>query len=327
MDEVDALKDYLQKQIREAEAQLNQGNYALMEKKEFAYKTVTHNDKTSTELTANVYYTPPQTNESTNPRPIALHFHGGGFVVGSKDDTAAIHLEFLLGHGFVVVAPNYRLCPTILAIEEPVQDSLDCYEWARSDLPKLLQPEGITLDTERLVALGSSCGGTIAHHMTKASLPPLAILDIACQKFLRDPCFTSGVLPPGYTSLPPLSQSFIDQVYSEVPAPASSPVPWGPEGMDFSRPRFAWMFSTGSKGTVFREITPGGDTDTLDPDSLVKVDLARRAHEMLKAKGVESELIVVEGKDHGVDEEVKKGERDYEDVARAFEFLKMHVEA
>ncbi|KAF2166954.1 hypothetical protein M409DRAFT_23001 [Zasmidium cellare ATCC 36951] len=318
-----------------------------MEKQEFTYKTVTYDDTTTTILKANVYYTPAHKNESPEARPIALYFHGGGFIVGSKDDISPLHLDLLLSHGFVIVAPNYRLCPTILATEGPVQDSLDCYEWARRDLPQLLQAEGVALDAERLVALGTSCGGTIAHHMKKSPHPPREILDIAGQKFLGDPWFTSGLLPPGYTSLPSLSPSFIEKVHSEFPPPTSFPVPWGPEGISFDRPRFAWMFSSSVKGTTFKEIT-GGDTDTLDPvaifndigdgkcpatsflhggeDSLVNMKFARRAWEILRRKGVECDLILVEGRDHGFDEDVKEGEEGYEEVAKAFDFLIRHVE-
>jgi acetyl esterase/lipase len=84
--------------------------------------------------------------------------------------------------GFVVVAPNYRLAPTINAFDGPVTDVRDAYTWATSELPVLLEKDaGVHVDPERVVVFGHSCGGTLAL-LTVSILPSVAII-----AFLGDP--------------------------------------------------------------------------------------------------------------------------------------------
>lgn len=93
----------------------------------------------------------------------ALYFHGGNFVCGSKELLGKFHIQQLIDFGFVVVSVNYRLCPTISLFDGPVTDALDAYAWARTTLlARLREDHDIKVDGDRIVALGHSCGGTLA---------------------------------------------------------------------------------------------------------------------------------------------------------------------
>lgn len=51
----------------------------------------------------------------SNPRPIVVFVHGGGFVAGSKDEDGTFHRnvgEYFARHGYIALVPNYRLAPS-----------------------------------------------------------------------------------------------------------------------------------------------------------------------------------------------------------------------
>lgn len=114
----------------------------------------------------------------SNSVPLAFYAHGGTFTIDSKDALPGPQRQKLVELGFVVVSPNYRLGPIISASDGPVADVKDCYTWAKKELPTALQKETqVKLDPTRVVALGHSCGGTLAlllvsyHHDKRSHLP------------------------------------------------------------------------------------------------------------------------------------------------------------
>lgn len=170
--------------------------------------------------------------------------------------------------------------------------------------------------------------------------PPCAILDLCGLKYVRDQSFHAP------TKIPPLelpSVEFRDKIYEDVPAPASAPPPFGPKGFDVTSYRNAWLLGTMKDGQLFEKIVPDGNYDKIDPalllapscpptffvhgsaDTSVSVELSRRAYETLKATGVESELIVVEGASHAFDMNTKVGDPGYEAVIKGLEFLRSHT--
>ena len=66
--------------------------------------------------------------------------------------------------GFVVVIPNYRLCPQVSVWEGPVQDSKDVLAWCQEELDGVLSKEdgGVKVDGEKVAAVGYSAGGELA---------------------------------------------------------------------------------------------------------------------------------------------------------------------
>jgi acetyl esterase/lipase len=92
--------------------------------------------------------------------------------VGSKEMVPKPQIDSLTELGFVVIIPNYRLCPQISVFDGPVADAKDALIWSRTKLPGLLSEEGIIVDPERVAALGHSAGGGLA--LLLVSLFPLA---------------------------------------------------------------------------------------------------------------------------------------------------------
>ncbi|KAK7739360.1 hypothetical protein SLS63_001703 [Diaporthe eres] len=301
-----------------------------MERKEYIFKEV---DGVS--IDADVYFRRDQSTKS----PIALHFHGGNFTVGSKAMLPPYHRDRLLDLGFIVVSANYRLCPTITLYEGPVKDSLDAYEWVRLSLPGLLEKEGVSADGSRIVVLGHSCGGTLA--LLTASLPnrPKAILDLFGMKYLQDPIFHTAA-----PTKPAFDQQFIDQVHKDVPPPTSGPSPMGPNGPDFSNYRVAWMFNAIKAGNHLTTVVADGNFARVDPaplfsnasfpptyfvhgteDTLVDAKVSKQAYDELKSHDVESELVLVEGAGHGFDAKLVPGDQTSAVIDKALDFLKRHV--
>ena len=71
--------------------------------------------------------------------------------------------------GFVVVNPEYRLCPHVSAYEGPFQDAKDLLVWCHDQLPSLLkEAANVQVDAQKVVVLGQSAGGLLA--LTTVSL-------------------------------------------------------------------------------------------------------------------------------------------------------------
>ncbi|KAM0415898.1 hypothetical protein ACHAPT_013160 [Fusarium lateritium] len=273
----------------------------------------------------------------------SLHFHGGNFTVGSKELLVRHQAEKLVDLGFVVVSANYRLSPTITVFEGPVKDALDAYRWAQMTLPELLSADaGVNVDGSRIVTLGHSCGATLALLTAGLPRPPLAILDVYGIKYLTDGAYHTPLpAPPGS---PEFDQDFVGQIWKDMPPPTFAPPPVGPSGPDFTSHRVAWMFESMGKGKLLKATVGDDNYDRVDPvplftnvhfpptyfihgteDKLVPVRLSQRAHDELKSRGVETELVLVEGGQHGFDENAQPGDSVFGLLTKGFEFLKAHV--
>jgi acetyl esterase len=88
-------------------------------------------------------------------RPMLLYVHGGGFTVGSSEDTAYITSRMAQDAGVVVVSVNYRLAPE-WPFPAALEDCLAAFRWMRT--------RGATIggDPERIAVGGDSAGGNIA---------------------------------------------------------------------------------------------------------------------------------------------------------------------
>jgi acetyl esterase/lipase len=87
----------------------------------------------------------------------------------------------LLAHGFLPVSLDFRLCPEVNLIEGPIADIRDGYQWAREKMPHELSKLGVSVDVEKIVAIGWSTGGHLALSLAWSTLqaglpPPTAIL-------------------------------------------------------------------------------------------------------------------------------------------------------
>ncbi|MGA1835430.1 alpha/beta hydrolase [Herbiconiux sp. 11R-BC] len=64
--------------------------------------------------------------------PVVLYFHGGGFTVGSSEDTDYLARRIARDAGVLVVSANYRLAPEH-PFPTPLDDAMDVYRWLRGD--------------------------------------------------------------------------------------------------------------------------------------------------------------------------------------------------
>lgn len=87
-------------------------------------------------------------------------------MLGSSKMVNKDQIEDCLSRGWIVLAPNHRLCPQVNLLEGPMQDCRDLLTWiyngglqnALSSLTDTPYP----LDLDRVFAFGTSSGGTLA---------------------------------------------------------------------------------------------------------------------------------------------------------------------
>jgi acetyl esterase len=90
-----------------------------------------------------------------SPQPLIVHFHGGGWVIGSLDTADGVCRFLSTSVGARVLSVDYRLAP-----EHPfpaaVEDAFAAFRWAAVRAPEL------DSDPSRIVLAGDSAGGNLA---------------------------------------------------------------------------------------------------------------------------------------------------------------------
>jgi acetyl esterase len=109
----------------------------------------------------------PRSAASDAPLPVLLYVHGGGFTVGSSDDTDYITRRLARDNGMLVVSADYRLAPEY-PFPTPLEDVYDVYRWLRAHASR------IGGDSAWVGAAGDSAGSNFA-----AALPLRARADAA----------------------------------------------------------------------------------------------------------------------------------------------------
>jgi acetyl esterase/lipase len=104
------------------------------------------------------------------PMPVALLFHGGGWVSGDKDEIALDVLPYL-AMGFAVANVDYRLARVATA-PAAVEDSRCALRWV------IRHAKQYGLDVDRLILVGSSAGAHLA--LMDALAPAAAGFDNLC---------------------------------------------------------------------------------------------------------------------------------------------------
>lgn len=175
--------------------------------------------------------------------------------------------------------------------------------------------------------------------------PPKAILDLFGFKYLRDPFYHTGTSTqpqPGAPALP--SVEFINKVFSDIPPPTAARPPFGPNGLDLSTPRQAYLIASVRKGTQFDAIIAEDEYDRVDPEKLlnspdfpptcfvqgtadvvVDAKFSQWAYAELQKNRVRSELYLVEGMAHGFDARLKRGDAAFVSIQKGVDFLAEHV--
>ncbi|KAL4993185.1 Alpha/Beta hydrolase protein [Aspergillus recurvatus] len=312
----------------------------------------------SSTITADIYLPPPQPSQPNNEPthcPVLINIHGGAFMLGHSRMVSLPQISDCLARGWIVAAPNHRLCPGVDVLSGPVADIRDFLAWIYADqyeggLDSFLQGQGkgYRVDKERVMAFGTSSGGFLALSLGyDVPRPPKAILDFYGAAHFTHPSWTQP-LPHVKSMLPPFESDFLAKVYTEFPIPTTSGISLEGQAAtsnkpDFSRSRDAFALTQIANGNVLRVIFPPecGDIRGVDPvarikkgdgfpptfivhgdrDRMVSVEVSRELYRVLKERGVQCGIVEVEGEDHTFALGMDVGSRTWERQREGFEWL------
>lgn len=233
--------------------------------------------------------------------PVLLYVHGGGFTVGSSDDTDYITRRLASDNGMLVVSADYRLAPEY-PFPTPLEDVYDVYRWLRTDAPR------VGGDPTWVGAGGDSAGSNFA-----AALPLRARKD--------------GVPAP---SAVVLLGAFVDFVAERWPSFQAM----APRGIVYDSAFFGFIRGAYVPTTPWTDplVSPiYGDLADYPPTVIATgthdpiVDSARAFAALLREAGSPVGEYFPEGMPHGFyffpDVQVPEGDRAFDEVRR---FLRAH---
>jgi acetyl esterase/lipase len=209
-----------------------------------------------------------------DPMPVALLFHGGGWVSGDKDEIALEVVPYL-AMGFAVANVDYRLARVATA-PAAVEDSRCALRWV------IRHAKQYGLDVDRLILVGSSAGAHLA--LMAALAPATAGFDGLCPG--DEPLKVAAVI------------NFFGVVdVGELLAP--------PSARDFA---VGWIGHRADAAALARRVSPiayvhkGAPpifTAHGDADPVVPFAQARRLHQALDSAEVPNQLYVLHKAGHG----------------------------
>lgn len=161
--------------------------FSAFSKRDIAYSSINGHDIFATVLTPTKLQDQPSA-----PRPVLVHWHGGGFVVGHRTygpwwplwsvplvrkqlrtpgvggrdqrlTSAHRTLELALSRSAIVISPDYRLLPEASGVDI-LTDVEAFWTWMQRELPLIAARESWPAypDLSRVVVLGESSGGYLA---------------------------------------------------------------------------------------------------------------------------------------------------------------------
>ncbi|OYP34925.1 alpha/beta hydrolase [Rhodopirellula sp. MGV] len=93
--------------------------------------------------------------DASDPRPVIMFFHGGGWVLGDLATHDGVCRRLAKESGCAVVAVDYRLAPEI-QYPGPIDDCYAATEYVYQNA------ESLSVDASRLAVVGDSAGGYLA---------------------------------------------------------------------------------------------------------------------------------------------------------------------
>ncbi|KAK3358026.1 Alpha/Beta hydrolase protein [Lasiosphaeria hispida] len=97
-------------------------------------------------------------------RPVLIHFHGGGFILGTALDPQTLPLwQYAGARGAVIVSPCHRLLPEAKA-SQILEDIKDFWDWVYTSLASTVSDTWpkVSIDLSHIAAAGQGSGGTLA---------------------------------------------------------------------------------------------------------------------------------------------------------------------
>ncbi|PWY62760.1 alpha/beta-hydrolase [Aspergillus eucalypticola CBS 122712] len=322
--------------------------------------TVQYKEANGSKITTDIYLPPTPTtttSENDTPKnyPVLINIHGGVFMLGHSRMVSMPQVDDCLARNWIVVVPNHRLCPQVNMLEGPITDIRDLLAWIYDgQLDAFLAGAGADaalyrVDMDRVMAFGTSSGGTLALSLGySVPRPVAAILDFYGAVHFTHPFWTQP-LPDVQRTLPPLDPAFLQKIYDEYPVPTDSSISLEGQtelaggskakGPDFSRPRDAFALTQVANGTVLQACYPDRDVREIDPvvhvgkgfpptfivhgdcDTKVSIEVSRELWRVLRENGVECGMVEVPGEDHTFAMGMQVGGRTWELQRQGFEFL------
>ena len=222
----------------------------------------------------------------SQPTPVVIVIHGGGWIAGTKEERT-LEIAPFLQMGFSAVNVEYRLAQTSLA-PAAVEDCRCALHWVFANAKKY------NFDPARVVLQGGSAGGHLV--LTTGMLTPAAGFDKECWTGQEN--FWSQ--SPGTDSDPRVAAIVnwfgISDVLDELHGPNAKgyAVIWlgdQPNADDLAKRLSPINYVTRSTPPI---ITIHGDKDALVP-----YGQSVRLHKALDAAGVPNQLYTVPGANHG----------------------------
>ncbi|KZT58171.1 hypothetical protein CALCODRAFT_433048 [Calocera cornea HHB12733] len=137
-------------------------------------------------------YTPPG-EKPEGGWPVLVYYHGGGWVLGTLDSSAAMCTQLCIGSKCVVVSVDYRLAPEHV-YPAAVEDSWDVLQWVHDK-----GPEEIGINPNKIAVGGGSAGGhlsAVVAHKSALRSPPIPLV----YQLLLVPCTDLSPTTTAYPS-------------------------------------------------------------------------------------------------------------------------------
>ena len=220
----------------------------------------------------------------TEPVPLVVNFHGGGWVEGNKD-RSMLGLMRYLQMGFAVANVGYRL-GRVSPAPAAVEDTRCALRWLTR------RAKQYKFDTGKIVLTGGSAGGHLA--LISGMLPAGNPFDRACATD-DSTRWVSGVEPP-------LAVAAIINYFGIVDVEDML------TGTNAKHYAIEWLGAANNREALARSVSPihyvrSGLPAILsvhgDADTLVPYAHSVRLHEALAKAGVVNEFLTVPGGGHG----------------------------
>jgi acetyl esterase/lipase len=238
----------------------------------------------------------------TPPYPTVVTIHGGGFFAGGLSTLRPL-ARALQGEGYAVVNITYRLVPEWLH-PAAVEDAFCALAWVAANA------EASKLNLERLFVLGESAGGYLATQLTSADDPWLYLEN--CPQPLPAVTFKGAV---AYFPLVDYTAEDFQPIGGGLAMGLLAGIDWQIGMLDDATMRDAQALS-------LLPLIDGDEPPFLlihgERDRLVPASQSELLQTALRDVGVDAELLLIPGADHGFAAQIGNGagEQAYEAVLR-----------
>jgi acetyl esterase/lipase len=231
-------------------------------------------------------YTPAETTPQSQPTPVVVVIHGGGWIAGSKEERVLEMMPYLQ-MGFAAVNVEYRMAKTSLA-PAAVEDCRCALHWV------FVNAKRFNFDPNRVVLQGGSAGGHLV--LMTGMLTPKDGFDKECwsgpENVWSENPGTSG--EPRVAAI--VNWFGIADVLDEL------------HGANAKGYAVIWLGNQPNADEIAKRVSPINYVNKNNPpiitihgdkDQLVPYSQSVRLHKALDAAGVPNQLVTMPGAGHG----------------------------